>query len=225
MKNNIRKQSGLAFLAVMLFTANIALAQTASPSTTSTTTTTTSDGTVSQFGPGTIVVKSTTSAAPVTYSSSKTTTYVDENGNPVSVETIKTGVPVVVYYEKTGNSYVANKVVVKKIITTTTPNAAVMIAPPPSTPPTADGIVDDTNSDGISIRTATSDGRIHYKVHEATAYVDESGNPVSRKMLKQGMPVTIYYERDGDDLRATRVVVKNSASIQQTTIQETTVPR
>src|SRR5262245_42880138 len=56
---------------------------------TTTTTTTTSQGTVSQMGPGTIVIRSTESSAPTTYTSTRTTTYVDEAGNPVAVETVK----------------------------------------------------------------------------------------------------------------------------------------
>ena len=48
MKNKISNLYGLTLLGVMLFTANLALAQTAASTTT---TTTTSDGTVSQFGP------------------------------------------------------------------------------------------------------------------------------------------------------------------------------
>ena len=121
MKNTIRNLSGLTFLGVMLFTANLALAQTTAPSTTSTTTTTTSNGTVSQFGPDTIVVSSTTSPTPVSYSYSKTTTYVDENGNPVSSETVKSGAPVTVYYTQDGDKMIASKVIVRKTTTTTTP--------------------------------------------------------------------------------------------------------
>ena len=121
MKNAIRNLSGLTFLGVMLFTANMALAQTAAPATTSTTTTTTSDGTVSQFGPDTIVVKSTTSVVPVSYSYLKTTTYVDENGNAVSSETVKSGAPVTVYYTQDGDKMIATKVIVRKSTTTTTP--------------------------------------------------------------------------------------------------------
>jgi hypothetical protein len=121
MKNIIRNLSSLAFLGAMLFTANIASAQTTAPSSTSTTTTTTSNGTVSQFGPDTIVVSSTTSAAPVSYSYSKTTTYVDENGNPVSSETVKSGAPVTVYYTQDGDKMIATKVIVRKTTTTTTP--------------------------------------------------------------------------------------------------------
>ena len=121
MKNTIRTLGGLTFLGVMLLTANITLAQTSAPSTTSTTTTTTSAGTVSQFSPDTIVVKTTTSATPVSYSYTKTTTYVDENGNAVSSETVKSGAPVTVYYTQDGDKMVATKVIVRKTTTTTTP--------------------------------------------------------------------------------------------------------
>jgi len=121
MKNVIRNPSGLTLLGVMLFATNITRAQTAAPSVTSTTTTTTSAGTVSQFSPDTIVVKTTTSADPVSYSYSKTTTYVDENGNAVSSETVKSGAPVTVYYTQDGDKMIATKIVVRKTTTTTTP--------------------------------------------------------------------------------------------------------
>ncbi|MDB4793461.1 hypothetical protein OAG63_00340 [Methylacidiphilales bacterium] len=121
MKNAIRNLSSLAFLGVMLFTANMASAQTTAPSTTTTTTTQNSDGTVSQFGPNTIVVSSSGSTSPQSYSYSKTTTYVDENGNPVSSETVKSGAPVTIYYTQDGDKMVATKVIVRKTTTTTTP--------------------------------------------------------------------------------------------------------
>jgi hypothetical protein len=123
MKNiSIRNLSGLTLLGVMLFATNITRAQTTAPSATSTTTsTTTSAGTVSQFSPDTIVVKTTTSADPISYSYTKTTTYVDEDGNAVSSETVKSGAPVTVYYTQDGDKMVATKVVVRKITTTTTP--------------------------------------------------------------------------------------------------------
>ena len=122
MKNiSIRDLSGLTLLGVMLFATNITRAQTpvpSAPSTTTTTSTTTSAGTVSQFSPDTIVVKTTTSAEPVSYSYTKTTTYIDEDGNAVSSETVKSGAPVTVYYMQDGDKMVATKVVVRKITTT-----------------------------------------------------------------------------------------------------------
>ena len=129
MKKALRNLGSLTFLGAMLFTANVAFGQSTAtagsgvivtPASTSTVTTTTSDGTVSDFGPDTFVVKSTTSTTPLSYSYSKTTTYVDENGNPVSSETVKSGAPVTVYYTQDGDKMIATKVVVKKTTTTTT---------------------------------------------------------------------------------------------------------
>jgi hypothetical protein len=78
-------------------------------------TTVTSAGTISEFSPDTIVVKTTESDTPVHYTYSKTTTYVDENGNAVSMETVKSGLPVTVYYVKDGDNLVASKVVVRTV--------------------------------------------------------------------------------------------------------------
>jgi hypothetical protein len=79
-----------------------------------TTTTTTSQGTVSQVGPDMIVIRSADSPNAVTYQT-KTTTYVDEDGNPVAIETLKSGAPVVVYYDQgDGGKRTATRVVVKK---------------------------------------------------------------------------------------------------------------
>jgi len=191
-----------------------------------TTTTVTSTGTVSQFTPNAIVVRANASTVPVRYTFTKTTTYVDENGNPVSVETVRSGIPVTVYYEKSGDNLVADKVVVKKTVstTTTTDATAPITSPSSSTPPSTDGVITDADSDAISIRTDSSASPVHYAAHNSTAYVDENGNPVARNSLKAGTPVTIFFERDGDNLRATRVVVKNPVIIEKTTTQETTVP-
>ena len=118
MTNKIRNLSSLAILGVLLFPASIALAQSApNSSTTTTTSSTTSAGTISQFSPDSIVIKTTTSADPVSYSYTKTTTYVDQNGNPVSVETVKSGMPVTVYYTQDGDRMVASKVVVQSATT------------------------------------------------------------------------------------------------------------
>ncbi len=80
----------------------------------STTTTTTSSGTVSEFSPDTVVLRSTTSSTPMSYSYSKTTTVVDEAGAPVDVSIIKTGVPVQVFYAKEGDRMIARKIIVQK---------------------------------------------------------------------------------------------------------------
>ena len=84
-----------------------------------TVTTTQTAGTVSDVRPDTIVVRSETSSSPMSYSSTKTTTYVDDTGAPVSMETVKSGLPVTVYYTSEGDRLIANKVVVRKTTTTT----------------------------------------------------------------------------------------------------------
>ena len=119
MKNTIRNSFAFTCLTVMVF-ATQAVAQPAVEETTTTTTTTTT-GTVSQFGPDTLVVRTTTSPNPVTYGYTKTTTYVDESGQPVTIETVKSGVPVTVHYDKSGDRMVATKVVVKKTTLTNPP--------------------------------------------------------------------------------------------------------
>jgi hypothetical protein len=79
------------------------------------TTTTTYSGTMSEVSPGssTIVVKSETSSAPVTYKYNKTTTWVDSSGNVITSEQARNS-PVTVYYAKDGESTIVTKVVASK---------------------------------------------------------------------------------------------------------------
>ena len=117
-KNAIRTLCGLALLSVALYAPGV-LAQAVQEKTTTTTTTTTmNSGTISQFGPDSFVIKTSPSSAPTTYEYTETTTYVDEAGNPVEMDTVKAGVPVTVYFSKSGDKMVASKVVVKKTTTT-----------------------------------------------------------------------------------------------------------
>ena len=83
--------------------------------TSSATTTTNTAGTIQEFTPGgsTMVVKTTT-GAPMTYSYSKTTTFVDAAGNVVDATTIKAGEPTTVYYSTVGGQPVVSRVVVQR---------------------------------------------------------------------------------------------------------------
>lgn len=114
MKHNIRTFIGAAVLGLSLSAAHLAVAQTVATEVT----TTTSAGTISEFGPETMVIRSTTSPDPIRYSYSKSTTYVDESGAPVSMEIVKSGVPVTVYYTTVGGRMVASKVIVQRAVTT-----------------------------------------------------------------------------------------------------------
>ena len=120
MKKTIRNIGSATFLGVLLFTAPATLVAQNTVESTTTTTTTPVVGTISEFSPKTIVIKTEKSSEPVSYSYTKTTTYVDENGAPVSMETVKSGLPVTVYYTQDGDKMVASKVIVRKVETTTT---------------------------------------------------------------------------------------------------------
>ena len=82
--------------------------------------TTETGGTISEVSPDTIVIRTETSSSPMKYSYTKTTTYVDETGAPVSIKTVKSGLPVTVYYTLEGDRMIANKVMIRRTTTTTT---------------------------------------------------------------------------------------------------------
>jgi hypothetical protein len=88
-------------------------------------TTTETAGTVSEVSPDSIVIQSETSTTPMHYSYTESTTYVDDTGVPVSIETVKSGLPVTVYYTLDGDRMIANKVVVRKTTTKTIETPAV----------------------------------------------------------------------------------------------------
>lgn len=93
--------------------------------TVSTTTKTESTGQVTEINPDTLVIRSETSSSPIQYYYTEKTTYVDETGAPVSIETVKSGLPVTVYYNLEGDRMIADKVVVRKTTTTTTEKPAI----------------------------------------------------------------------------------------------------
>jgi hypothetical protein len=90
-----------------------------------TVTTTETVGSVSEVSPDTLVIQSETSTTPMHYSYTESTTYVDDTGAAVSIETVKSGLPVTVYYTLEGDRMVANKVVVQKTTTTTSETPAI----------------------------------------------------------------------------------------------------
>ena len=117
-RNNLQKFSG-AMLLAMVIASPMALAQTTVVSSTTTA------GTITEFSPDAVVLRTETATEPVRYTFSKETTYVDETGAPVSIEMIKSGLPVTVHYVKEADRMIARKVVVKKRTSTTTSPAVV----------------------------------------------------------------------------------------------------
>jgi hypothetical protein len=114
MKKLIQQSIGPILLAGVLLITHPGLAQTERLE--ATTTTTTSEGTVSEFGPQSLIIKTEAGTTPIRYISNETTHYVDVNGNPVSLATVKSGLPVTVFYTKVGDTLVATKVMVRKAV-------------------------------------------------------------------------------------------------------------
>lgn len=113
----MKKVISLVFALSVLIAPCVVFAQQAEV--TSRTVTTETAGTISEVGPDTIEVRTETSSTPSDYTFTKSTTYVDDNGEPVSIETVKSGLPVTVYYTQEGDRMIANKVVVRKTTTRT----------------------------------------------------------------------------------------------------------
>lgn len=113
----MKKVMPLVFALTVLITPCGAIAQ--QSEVTVNTVTTETMGTISEVSPDTLVVRSETSTSPTKYTYTKSTTYVDDMGNPVSMETVKSGLPVTVYYTQEGDQMIANKVMVRKTVTTT----------------------------------------------------------------------------------------------------------
>ena len=70
-------------------------------------------GTVTEWGPDTVIVRQQGAADPVRYSFAKKVVYVDEAGNPVSREVIRQGAPVSVRYVREGDRMLVDRVVVQ----------------------------------------------------------------------------------------------------------------
>lgn len=115
MKMTLTQFAGAAFLGAFLAASPLATAQVVQE-----TTTTTSAGTITEFGPETIIIRTETAPQPIRYISRKTTTYVDETGAPVSIETVKSGLPVTVHYVREGDQMIASRVIVRRATTGTT---------------------------------------------------------------------------------------------------------
>jgi hypothetical protein len=84
-------------------------------STTTTTTTTESDGTITEYTPGSVITLREKSG-PRNYRFGKTVTYVTKSGKTLDEATVKTrikvGLPVHVHYTTEGDNYIVDRVIV-----------------------------------------------------------------------------------------------------------------
>ena len=76
-----------------------------------------SAGTVSEFTPDSLIIRSDVATAPTRYVISRDVSYVDETGAPVSAEIVRSGLPVTVHYVREGDRVLARRVVVHRTAT------------------------------------------------------------------------------------------------------------
>jgi len=183
-------------------------------------TTTTTSGTISDFGTDRMVIHTKTSRTPLGYTFTKTTTYVDENGTPVAFETVKSGLPVTVYYTKDGDRMVASKVVVRR--TPAARGASAVVEEHTIAGTNMLGTVSEFGADDFFIKADGSPAPVRYLYSKKTIYVDENGKPVAVGTVKSGVPVTVYFTREGDRMNATRVIVRKASPPAGVIIQKKT---
>jgi hypothetical protein len=184
-----------------------------------TSTVTTSEGTISEFGPQGIVIKTEAGTRPVRFISSETTNYVDENGNPVPAALVKSGLPATIHYTKVGDTLIASKVVVK---TSATSRTQVVAVPQAVAVPVSAGVITEFGPDNLFIKTDTSPDPLRYSYSKSTTYVDEAGAPVSIETVRSGVPVTVHYTQVGNTLVASKVIVRKSLVVPAPVIEQTT---
>lgn len=204
MKKSIRTYLGLAACAMVL-TVSPAFAQMES-----TTTTTSTGGTLTSISPSAFTVRTESSPNPIHYYYTRTTRYVDTDGNPVSVETVRSGTPVTIYYDREGDQMIARKVVLLKSPTVVTTDAGTPVARDSNTE--VAGTASDFTPTNFTVRTETSSTPTSYSYTKTTTYEDENGNPVSVETVHSGAPVTVYYTDENGQMVASRIVVHRSTT-------------
>ncbi|MCC6881640.1 MAG: hypothetical protein WBE58_23000 [Verrucomicrobiales bacterium] len=216
MKNTTTQSIRAILFAGMLLTTSHTFAQAGGVTTK---TYTTSEGIVSKFGHQEFLITREGEELPVRYTYGEETSYIDEDGHPIAVTTVKSGLPVTVYYTKVGDTLVASKVMVRRESAPAgAPLSAVVVQ----------GTIGEFGSNRIILNPVGSTESVHYAYGETTTYVDEDGHPIAVTTVKSGLPVTIYYTRSGDTLVATKVIVRkeliapNSVIERKTTTTTTT---
>jgi hypothetical protein len=179
-------------------------------------------GTVAQFGDSTIALRTQSAVAPVQYRFTQTTQWLDEGGNVVTRESVRTGVPVTLHYTKAADGLVVSKVVVRR-------QAAAAVAVEPAAPaPVAEtttdtvvttvqpmeaaGTIAQFGEDFIALRTGSGANPVQYLYSDTTKWMDETGKVVLRDSVRTGVPVNVYYTKTAQGLVVSKVVVRRQAA-------------
>jgi len=177
------------------------------------------EGTVARYEPvdQVLEVRRESSSAPMKYSVTPATTFVDESGQPVRAERIVGGVPITVHFMRQGDRMTATRVVVRRAVERApvtververAPAERTATVTTTSTTNTGTGTITEyvPGSPNIVLRTENA-APVTYSVSRTTTFVDESGAPVAVERIAPGAPVSVQYVQEGDRMVANRVVV------------------
>ena len=85
------------------------------------------------------------------------------------------------------------------------------------------GTVAELRSDSVFILNKDVIGPVSFYFAKKVEYVDAAGNPVAREVITPGVPVTIRYIREGDQMLVDRVIVQHPLAPAATTTATATV--
>ena len=75
---------------------------------------------------------------------------------------------------------------------------------------TAQGFISDIGPDGFLVRSGQETPPLRCTITEKTAWVNEEGKPVIVTAVQSNQPVTVYCIKSGDQLIASKIVVKRA---------------
>ena len=76
----------------------------------------------------------------------------------------------------------------------------------------------------LVVRQDASTAPVTYNVTQATTFVDENGSPVLAERVTSGIPITVHYVRQGDQMIASRVIVRRTMTVPTPVERTATVP-
>jgi len=193
-----------------LLPAETVVTEPAPAATASTTTTTTSNGTFTEFAPGTETMTLRSESGPASYVITKRTTVVDEAGAPVAISSLAPGRPMAVHYVREGDRMIASRIIVRAPVAATAVPAVPReeVTTTRTTTTEMPGTITEFDpGQTVIVRGETTEPN-RYLINKRTTYVDETGAPIAVERIAPGAPVTVRYINEGGHMVASQIVVR-----------------
>jgi hypothetical protein len=179
-------------------------------------------GTIEEIGPSEIVIRGA-AGADLRYSHSRTTKYMDEAGKVVAREAVPSGISARIHYVMEGDRIIAERVVVRRDSVADVAQASSGPEKRTESPSTNEvstqdstskhGVVVSLGKNELAMVSDSGSDAVRYSFTETTQYVDDMGDPISIQTVQPGVPVTIHFAQEGEELVARRVIVRRSETV------------